>query len=924
MLRFTRDFNIKSRKLFFFCFFLLFLSAFSLSLESVSEIQKSFPLIKKISIMIDGQPNGQDMSQLIPVKEGEPFSLKKINKSIKQIYRTGLFSDIQVLKEGEEEIELTYLLTRRLLARRILFVKKPEISRKRLHQGLFSLREGVYFTEEQLSKAIQELRESLHSAGYFDPEINARTKKDPSHSTVDVFFTISSAKTFIISKIAFSGQTILTKAELKKKMKSKEGKRYVPSLLEEDIESLKEVYNEIDFQRAEIEVQEVKFDEKTGSVDLFLKVLPNEKIEIMVRGASIPLNLLRPIWEAKIFEEWGLAEGESKIISQMRKKGYLFASVRSSIEKEDHKMRIIYVVSPNEKYKISDISFSGINYFTPEKLKEELGIGEKTAFLKWIDGESLFEMPEEIEFLYRTRGFPNTRVDLCFITKGNKVEALFYIDEKNQEKIEKITIEGASLFNSQTLFSQIQSREGGPFFQLDIQKDIEKLENFYLNQGIRGTEILARIEKVADDIYSVDFNIEEGNRVKIENIVITGNNVTRRKKILREMKIREGDDAFYDKINESKRRLERLGIFTKVEIEEIPLSPDRMNLLISVREGERNYASLGLGLETKTEPQSFALWNNPVRLRGIAELIRNNVLGSGAQLSLVGQLSLKEKRSVLSWEQPSLFGIQMKTYLNAWLERESRKSFTYDRKGISLTAIKNISKEIVFLSTIRFAETTLVDLQIAESEVDRQLRPFSATSLSGSFIWDNRDDSFNTGKGAFFSLALEKAFPLFKDESDYWKSFIKYQHYFPIFPDVTFSLTSRFGLGGGRKDIPIHERFFAGGSNSFRGARFDELGPKDANSLMPIGGETLFLLNFEFVFPLVSTVKNLSAAFFYDTGNVFDKLENLKLNSLQSALGLGIRYRTPLGPVRLEVAWNLDAPSQERKALFFITIGNVF
>jgi outer membrane protein insertion porin family len=225
---------------------------------------------------------------------------------------------------------------------------------------------------------------------------------------------------------------------------------------------------------------------------------------------------------------------------------------------------------------------------------------------------------------------------------------------------------------------------------------------------------------------------------------------------------------------------------------------------------------------------------------------------------------------------------------------------------------------------MKWARTNFITLLIEESEVDRQLHPFSTTSISGSLIWDRRDDPFNPRKGYFLSFVLERAFPFLKSESDYLKSFIKYKQFIPIFSGVTFSATSRLGLGGGRQPIPIHERFFAGGSNSFRGEKFDELGPKDPVSQKPVGGEALFLLNFELTFPLILAIKDLSGALFYDKGNVFAEMKHFNLTALQDAVGIGIRYRTPLGPLRLEVAWNLDAAKGERKPLVFLTIGNVF
>lgn len=895
-----------------------------LPLESVSQSLSSTPRIAAVSVMVDGQSSGEDMKKLIPIKEGEPFSLNRVSSSIKQIYKTGLFSEIQVVKEGDLDVRLTYLLTRKLFARRIVFQAEEKLPRHKLRVSISSLREGTFFTEEKLEKAAEELKEALIQEGYFQPEIETFTKKDPKSSSFDVFFRIISFKKFVITEISFSGDVILPEDELRIVMKSKEGKRLIPSMLAEDITKLKDVYSANEYQRAEIEVGKVRFDEREGSVSLSLIVIPNERIEIVVEGAKIPLEILRPIWETRIFEDWGVKEGEAKILGHMRKKGYLFASVTSSIEREDNRMRVIHTVTLNEKNKILKISYNGLNYFAPSQLEVELGVGERTPLLKWIDAERLLKLPEEIEFLYELNGFPDAHVDTNFVRKRNGVEVLFFIQEGNQQKIQRISFEGIQSFDSRVLFEQIGSSEGGPFVPLNLQKDMEKLESHYLNQGFRGTEITARVDEAGDDLFSVTFRINEGNKVKIEKIIITGNDATGRKAILRELRIKEGDYARSDGIRESKRRLERLGIFTSVQIEEISLSPERENVVINVREGKRNYASLGLGLETATKPEAFGIWDVSWRLRGTAEFIRSNVFGSAGQASLVGQYSLADKRAVLSWEQPYFFGLPVVTSWNTWVEQIYRESYTSDGKGMSMTTIKRVSENVMFLASLKWAETTLIDLQVEPNEVDRQFSPYSVTSLTGSFIWDRRNDPINPHRGSFLSLALEKAFPLLEDESNYVKTFIRNQHYVPILSEVIFNMTFRLGFGGGKMNIPIHERFFAGGSNSFRGERFDELGPVDEVSGKPVGGEALLLLNFEVTFPIFSTLRDLRGTFFYDVGNVFERIEDIALVSMQNAVGFGIRYRTPLGPIRLELGWNLNDPREERKPLVFFTIGNLF
>lgn len=924
MLRYARDSKFKNRKLAFFCRFCLGLIFVLFPLESVSQSLNSPPLIASVSVVVDGQSAGEDLERLIPLKKGDAFSLKRISSSIKQIYKTGLFSEIQVAREGEQEVHLTFFLKRKLIARRIIFQTKEKLPQTKLKHSILSLREGTFFSEQKLEKAVGELKEILAHEGFFHPEVEAFTKKDLKSSSFDVFFRIISFRKYMIKEINLTGEMVISEDELLREMKSQKGKEYVPSLLEEDITRMRELLYSNEYQRAEVEAGDVIFDEREGSVSLSINIIPHEKIEIEVRGARVPLELLRPIWETRIFEEWGLAEGKAKILDHMRKKGFLFASVTSSIQKENNTMRVIHTVTPNRKYDIIGVSYNGLGYFTPSQLEAELAAGERTSLLKWIDGERLFKLPEEIKFLYQSRGFPNAQVDFVFLRKGKGVEVQFQIQEGNQQKIKSISFEGAKGFNSGDLFEQISSFENGPFFPLNIQKDIEKLESLCLNQGFRGTEVVARVEEVGEGLFSVSFIIEEGEKVRIEKIVITGNVATNRKAILRELRIKEGDFAYSDRISESKRRLEKLGIFTTVKIEEISLSAESENLVINVREGQRNYAGLGLGVESETKPREFAVWNSPFRLRGIAEIIRSNVFGTAGQVSLVGQLSLREKRVVLTWEQPYFFGLPLQTYLNGWLEQEGRESFTYDRHGVSLTTIKPVSEKTLLLATMQWAETTLIDLQIEPNEVDRQFFPYSATSISGSIIWDRRDDLFNPERGSFFSFVLEKAFPLLEEGSNYVKSFFKSQHFVPVFSGLTFSLTSRLGLGGGKEDIPIHERFFAGGSNSFRGARFDELGPVDEESGKPVGGETLLLLNLELTFPLVAGVRNLRGAVFYDIGNVFVRAKDITLASLENAAGFGIRYKTPFGPVRLELGWNLDVPQEERKARFYITIGNVF
>ncbi len=925
MLRFIEDSNFLKKRLRAATSLIGFLVVLFLPFRSYPQGYESLPTIERIDLIIDEEPGDTEMKNLIPLEEGEAFSLKRISESIKQLYQTGLFSDIEVLRKPGQGMDLTFHLTRKLFINRIDFTGNNEIPQNKIKENLYSLREEGAYSEESLDKGVQEIKEILREEGFFRPDIKTIVEKDPASPRVNVSFVIQAAKRYTVGSIDFTGNLVLPKKELKKRMHTEEGQEFVPSRLQEDLDRLREIYNSMDYRRAEVLLEEQNFDESRELVFLLIKVLPQQKIEFNVTGADVPLDLIRPIWEAQIFEEWGLSEGEAKIINHMRKKGYLFPVVDSSVQYEDNLMRIIHHVKPGRRYNIQGLSFEGLDYFTPEEIQEELLMKQGFSLFKKIDGARLFELPREIELLYESHGFPETKVELYLQKENQKIRPVLSIQEGRQEKIDRISITGIRFFQEEDLLEQINCVPGGPFFQPDIQKDIEELRRYYLNQGFRGTEINAVVQPTNGSQYSVRFEVEEGRRIQVENVIITGYEATKKTTISRELLLKEGDYARYDAILRTKRNLERLGIFTEVRIDEIPTSSEGANLLVNVREGARNYASLGLGLESKNKPRTFDVWNNDYRLRGTAEYIRYNVFGSAAQASLVGQISLRETRGVFSWRQPYFFGLPLETYLNIWVEREARTSFTYEGSGISLTTVKSISEKenMDFLTTLKYAERTITELGFMdESEIDRRFYPFSTTSISGSYIWEKRDDPFNPTQGFFFSSALEWAFPYFKTESDFLKTFNKFQYYASLIPGLTLGSTIRLGLAKGR--VPIYERFFAGGSSSYRGAEFDELGPKDSESGKPVGGKALLLFNFELTFPIVSTLRELYGSVFYDKGNVFSTRKQMSLAGLQDALGVGLRYRTPLGPVRLEIAWNLDAAPGEKNILGFITIGNVF
>ena len=879
-------------------------------------------VVSGVTVILDGKPAPAAFRDIISIKPADPYSRAAIDRVVKQAYRTGLFADVQVVRSGEPNAELTFLLTSNLIVRRIYFTATG-VKTSRLRETMETFRPGGVFVEGRVPKAIDELKEALRGEGYFDAVIRPITRRDPSDARMDVYFRISGWKRYKIQSVDITGPGSGKAADLKKRMKTRPGDFYAPSRLEKDIQTLETYYTALGYPRSSVQLAAEQFDDAGRSVRLELHADPREKVTIAVSGAKVPTSLLTPIWEERIFEEWGLAEGEVRILNYLRKKGYVFATLQSRIERPENELRISYVVAPGEKYRIEDFSFEGVKAFSPVRLKEELAASERILFFDLLSPDRLFALPREIEYLYQTNGYPDAKVDLELRRTDKGVHVAFKVREGLQRKIQSISFAGLRLFPAGALLKELVDVQGGPYFPPNVQRDIGILDNYYLNHGVRGTKITPRVETGGNNLYDLKFEIEEGRVVTVRNILITGNKTTRASVIAKEIRVKKGSPADYSLIQETKLRLERLGIFSETRVEEIQTDAENETLIISVFEGEKNYVGAGIGFETVDAVSSLALWDSQYRVRGTGEYIRSNVLGLAAQLSLVGQYSLIEKRAIAAWNQPYLFGLPLQPSFLAWTEKEDRISYTYDRRGFSFNTARPLRRDLLLLTTLSWTRTELTKLEIPESDVDRRFQPYSTALAAVSLIRDRRDDSLNPEKGYFLSWVGQLASPILGTESDYWKSFFKFQYFRTAFARLHFGLTARLGLGHGKISIP--ERYFAGGANSFRGERFDMLGPKDLDG-NPLGGQALFLLNMEAGFPLIPAMKDLSGVGFFDAGNVFALVKNFRLTNLESAVGFGLRYKTPLGPVRFELAWKLGPPDSGRghKPLIFITLGNVF
>lgn len=891
-------------------------------------------VVERVVVRVDGRPGEAGLLGLIPIRPGDVFSARLVDQAVKQVFKTGLFADIQVSRTGEERIELVFDLVRKIFLDDVRF-RGVKVPAARLREALTSQRPGSFLQEDRLPQAVEEVRRGLRQEGYFEAVLTVEVRRNEEAASAVLVFEAQDWKSFQVGGLEVEWKTEIPGTDLLRGMRTRVGDVYIPRELGQDLEELAARLARAGYRRAEVRLAGESFDDQARRVDLRVEIVPQERIDVRILGAKVPARLVEPIWAERVFEQWGLAEGEARILNFVRRKGYLFATVRSRIERAPGETRIVHEVEPGKKSKIAGVDFRGNAAFSTFDLKSRLAVRSGVPLFAFLSYDRIFGLPRQIEDYYRENGFADAQVRLELVPGKEGVMAVFDVREGARTTVAAVRIEGASSVPAESLAGQIVHREGGPYFQPNVQRDVSQIESIYLNRGLRGTEVAARVEPAPDGRVALVYEIVEGAPVTIQDVFVTGNLHTRPGVIRRELQVGPGDPADDSKVQASKRRLEALGLFSEVRIEEVPTGPGDEVVVVTLREGEKNYAGVGLGFESENRVTGSLAGLGPddFRLRGTAEYIRSNVFGLGAQAGIVGQTSVVESRAVVSWSQPYFFSLSMPMTVLAWVEREDRTAFTLDRRGVSLSVVKSLSRSRLLLGSLSLTRTKLPkdpDLENLPPDIDRRFLPYSAALASVSMSWERRDDTLNPTRGYFFSAVGEIGLPLFGTQSDYQKLFLKAQYFRPLTSTFNLGLTARLGLANGLSHLP--ERFFAGGSNTFRGEEFEQLGPISASTTTPTtykpyGGEALLLLNTELTFPVFRSWRDLRLAAFFDLGNVYASLREFRPFELRGAAGGGLRYRTPLGPVRLEIAWKLwdfDLQDKRGRPLIFLTIGNIF
>ena len=935
----------------------------------------------------------RDLAPLLPLvtqKTGAPYDEAKIQASAEALKRAGGFPKVDVNVEPEVSgLRINFLLEP---AYYLGIVDFPGSGRYFAYTRLLqviNLQDEDPYDPSRIPLAENALRDFLRKNGYFQSKVHAEPTIDDQHQLVSVRFTVEAGKQARISSVKVEGPEAAVSSQLLHSVKSlrarlsggllKSGKPYSPERIKAATGLLKRTLTRDRRLAGSIQENPPQYDASTNRVDVSFKVEVGPVVTVRTVGAtltSIPLlagrlmKKLIPIYSEGTIDQDLVAEGQRNLTDYFQKKGFYNVKVTTDYEKQPDQILVVYKIDRGTKQKVDRILFHGNNELSAKELMDHISV--KKSHL-WTHGsvsqKLLKQSADNIQALYRDRGFEEVKVTTRTVDQGRKMDVAFEIQEGSQTVVDDVQISGNQNIPSGQLAvpKGFELRAGLPYSPRKLAEDRNRISATYLNRGYLNAEVKTVVKPKPENPHRVDvaFAITEHQLVRIDDVVYLGQEQTRLPLITKTAQLPAETPMRRQQLLEAESRLYDLGIFDWSSVGPRKPITDQTDetALVKVHEAKRNEITYGFGFEVSHRGGNvpggtvalpggggtIGLGGNQIAPsqstfaspRGLVQFSRRNMRGLGEMASASILLSRLDQRAQTSYGQPHFLGSQWQSLTSFSVERNSENPlFTAGLGDLSFQVERLISRKTNTRLQVRydFNKTSLSHLLVPDLVLDQD-RHLLLSTVSATLIRDTRDKPLDAHRGIFSTLNFGITPTAFGSSANFAKVFGQYAYYKPVH-SLVFANSIRLGLATpfAGSFVPTSQLFFSGGGTSLRGFPIDEAGPQRlvpfcnvlqgesgcVNVTVPVGGRQLFILNSEARFPLGIT-KLLGGVVFYDGGNVYSAINvNNFINNYSNTVGVGLRYSTPIGPVRIDFGRNLNPVLGISANQYFITVGQAF
>ena len=735
-------------------------------------------------------------------------------------------------------------------------------------------------------------------------------------------FTYTAWAEDTIAKIAIKGNLAIEADAIKAVIKISEGK----PLITEDVRgAIKAIFEMGYFTDVQAETSDTE-----GGKELAFIVSERPQIrDIEFKGnKEIEKDKLKELLTFKantILDLNKIRESISKIKTEYENSGYYVADVQYKIETVgENQIKLVFEINENDKVLVKRIILLGNKEYNDDALKKIMQTKEG-GWSSWISSKGTFKenmLRGDVEILsshYLNNGYIQASVEepQVFLTPDKRwIYITIRIEEGKKFWLGKIDFKGDILDSVEDLSKNVKLKEGDVFSRDRLRQDIVSLTDMYGDKGYAFANIVPLTTLDHEKrIVNITFDISKGELVYFERILITGNVKTRDKVIRRELKVAEGELYHGTRLKKSRQKVNNLGFFDEVNLStERGSSTNKLNLIIDIKERPTGTLSVGAGYSSI---DSFVM---------MGSVSQGNLFGRGQKLQLSAEFGEKRKTYNLGFTEPRLLDTEISAGFDIYNLEKQYTDFTKKSNGgdIRLGFPLGFEETRGYL-TYRYEESEIYDISTsAGTYITDQAGRNTLSSITASIVRDTRDSYLAPMSGSNNSVSTEVAGGFFGGTRSFVKHLGNSSWFYPVFWDTSVMLHGAIGYAEGTegKTLPIDERFFVGGMNTVRGFDPRSLGPKDEYGIV-IGGNKELIFNVEYLFPLAKEA-GLRGVIFYDAGNAFGDNEVYDIESLRTSAGYGIRWYSPIGPLRLEWGYNLNPKDGEKLSRWEFSIGTFF
>lgn len=890
----------------------------------------------------------EELNQRLPFSTGSIFHERELRQAIQNLFSTGRFSDLAVdASPSPGGVSLRFLTKRAYFVGRVVVrgVNAPPNSGEIASST--KLRLGAPYLDSDRLQAIESLSSLLRENGFYEAKIDSKVEYRAHFEEANLTFDVDTGprarfeRPEITGNAGRSEQDIVRATHWKRLYGLLGWQDVTASRLRQGLDNVRSYYEKRNLLDSKVTLSRLEYHEKTDTAKPTINIQTGPRLILKTSGARISARRLRqlvPVFEEHSTDTDLLVEGQHNIEQYLVSEGYFGAQVNYQVSAANtsDERTVTYDIERGSRHRFTYLSITGNRYFSSETIRERLYL-QPAEFPRFPYGRYgaiyLRQDIQAIENLYISNGFRgvkvNARTEDDYRGHKDHLAVFIQIDEGQQWVVSSLAVEGPEDGDAAALRSTSVSLAGQPFSEANVANDRENFLTYYYDRGYLNATFDYYVEFSKDSNHvALRYVVHPGKRKYVRQVLVSGLETTRPSLVYNRIELKDGHPLSLAQETDSQRRLYELGIFARVNtaLQNPEGEEDNKTVLYDIDEARHYSLNVGVGAQIARIGGGVTSLDNPAGSTGFAPrfalgITRINLLGLGQTLGLQTAISTIEQRAAATYFIPQFVSNdRLNLTITTLLENSSDiRTFTAHRREASIQLGQRLSRAYSVQYRLVFRNVTLSNIKIDQLLVPLLSQPETVGMGEFSIIQDKRDDPTDAHHGIYTTLDLSYAPATLGSQTQFARALFRNSTYHPFHRDIVFARSTQLGVisrTGGRTSVPLAERLYSGGSTSIRAFPDFQAGPRDLSTGFPLGGNALFINNFEVRFPLYGD--NLAGVIFHDAGNVFQTPSSFSLRFRQRSLqdfnytvqsvGFGLRYRTPIGPIRLDLSFSPDAP----------------